>query len=705
MIHTALAVVLALTALEEPAAKEATPRPHTLSTAAQLEAYLNGQTQIQFRRRREEVARTTTPEQIAARAERLRGFFVRSLGGYPERTPLNARVVGVRDYPGYRIERIVFESRPRHHVTANLYLPRSDARVPGVLMPCGHSENGKADATYQRACILNARNGLAVLTYDPIGQGERYQRLDDGGKPAVHDGSTVEHTLVGTGAILVGRQAASYRVWDGIRALDYLASRPEIDATRLGCTGNSGGGTLTSYLMALDDRIAVAAPSCYITSLERLFATIGPQDAEQNITGQVAAGLDHADYIAMRAPKPTLLCTGTRDFFDIQGSWDTFREAKQLYGRLGFGERIDLFESDETHGYTSPRRVAATRWFCRWLLRKDEVIVEPELATVPDAELQCTTTGQVLSDLHGVSAFDLNAERARELAAARAAFASNSSPEAFRDRVRELLGLRGWKPSAAPIVEHRRQPGSGFIRREVAVSTEPGVAIAAVDWIPEKEDRSAPVLIQAGTLLDTEPKVGGELDSWLRAGRRVVQARVRGAEPATPTNARSGLDKIIGIDWKAAFLSLHLGRPLLGQRATDMLNLIESLAATDELRGRGFELHASGATGPVALHAAAIDEGGKIVAVDLDRSLVSWADVVERGISREQLGNAVPNVLEVYDLPELAARLKPRALTIRSPVDALGEPISQTSLEGAYAPAIRAYGQGTRLVLRATGSH
>ena len=137
---------------------------------------------------------------------------------------------------------------------------------------------------------------------------------------------------------------------------------------------------MTAYLMALDDRIAVAAPSCYITSLERLFATIGPQDAEQNITGQVAAGLDHADYVTMRAPRPTLLCVGTRDFFDIQGSWDTFREVKLLYGRLGFGERVDLFESDEPHGFTGPRRVAAARWMRRWLLHQDDAITEPEIA-------------------------------------------------------------------------------------------------------------------------------------------------------------------------------------------------------------------------------------------------------------------------------------------------------------------------------------
>ncbi len=167
-------------------------------------------------------------------------------------------------------------------------------------MPCGHDDNGKAAEAYQRGCILLAKNGIAALCYDPIGQAERRQLIDADGKPS-GPGNTTEHTMLGIGALLLGRSTAGYRVWDGIRSLDYLAERPEVDAKRLGCTGCSGGGTLTSYLMALDDRVAVAAPSCYITSLERLFATIGPQDAEQNITGQVAFGLDHADYLGLRA--------------------------------------------------------------------------------------------------------------------------------------------------------------------------------------------------------------------------------------------------------------------------------------------------------------------------------------------------------------------------------------------------------------------
>ncbi len=376
-----------------------------------LHRYLLDQARRQFDTRRKAIAAIQTPEDIARRQKAMRAFFLRSLGDLPERTPLNPRVVGTLRKDGYRVEKIVFESRPSHHVTANLYLPEGNPPFPGILLPCGHSDNGKAYEDYQRASILLAKNGMAVLCYDPIGQGERFQRLDPKGKPVIR--GTTEHTMAGIGALLVGRQLASYRVWDGLRALDYLTSRPEIDPNRLGCTGNSGGGTLTSYLMALDDRIAVAAPSCFITSLERLFATIGPQDAEQNITGQVAAGLDHADYITLHAPKPTLLTVGTRDFFDIQGSWDTFREVKLIFGRLGYGERVDLFESDQEHGFTRPRRIATARWMKRWLLKQDEAVDEPDFPISTDAELQCTRTGQVLTEFKDRSVFDLNIERAR----------------------------------------------------------------------------------------------------------------------------------------------------------------------------------------------------------------------------------------------------------------------------------------------------
>src|SRR5262249_36217298 len=357
---------------------------------------------------------------------------------------------------------------------------------PGVLMPIGHSTNGKAANDIQRGAILLARNGLAVLTYDPIGQGERRQLLDVMGKAAIPS-STNEHTLIGVGALLVGQNTATYRIWDGIRSLDYLASRPEIDPKLLGCTGCSGGGTLTSYLMALDDRIVAAAPSCFITSVERLFATIGPQDAEQNITGQVAIGLEHADFITLRAPKPTLLLVATQDFFDIQGSWIRFREAKQIYGVLGFSERVDLAEFNVKHSYNKGQREAMVRFMRRWLLGKDDVVVEDNFMTAKDKDLQCTRTGQVLEDFKGKSAFVLNVERENQLAEQRAKLQAGNKPEDVKKDIRRLLALpETIKPavSKGQPVETKRD---GYVIQKHAMETEPGVQVPGLRFAAQAD--------------------------------------------------------------------------------------------------------------------------------------------------------------------------------------------------------------------------
>ncbi|MHB1562220.1 MAG: alpha/beta hydrolase family protein [Isosphaeraceae bacterium] len=632
-----------------------------------LNAYLMARAREQFDARRQVVAAIKTPEDVAARQQSMRKFVRDALGDLPERTPLNPQVVGTLRRDGYRIEKVIFESRPRHHVTANLYIPDGKPPFPGVLLPCGHSDDGKAYESYQRAAILLARNGMAVLCYDPIGQGERMQRLDEKGRPVIR--GTTEHTMAGIGALLVGREEASYCVWDGIRTLDYLAGRPEVDPRRLGCTGNSGGGTMTAYLMALDDRIAVAAPSCYLTSLERLFATSGPQDAEQNITGQVAAGLEHADFVTMRAPQPTLMVVGTRDFFDIQGSWDTFREVKLIFGRLGFGERGDLFESDEPHGFTRPRRIAAARWMSRWLLKKDEPIDEPDSSIASVADLRCTQSGQVLRELSDRSVFDLNAERARELRSVREASGARKDDEALRAEVRRLLGL-GKRPIAPSLP---REVGTINVRgrqiRKLIFHVERGIVVPALDIPAIAEDRPARVLVKVGVNWARE----GAIDDLLKVPGRVVLINPRGLGETDP-GAANRRDWPFGGDWKEAFLALHLNRPLLGMRVVDLLAVIDGLHAEQE-EPAGYHLVGVAVAGPVVLHAAFLDEKNLIREVTLERSIRSWEDVVIGGLSRGQLGNVVPGVLAVYDLPDLAARLARRPVKLIEPVDASGNPL------------------------------
>ncbi len=630
-----------------------------------------------FVARKAEVEILKTPVGVAARQTALRAKFVEALGGFPEKTPLNAKTVGTLKREGYTVEKVIYESRPEHHVTANLYLPDGKGPFPGVLMPLGHSSNGKAAEYMQRGAVLLAKNGIAALVYDPIGQGERMQLLDKLGNPAIK-GTTSEHTMCGIGAILVGQSTASYRIWDGIRSLDYLASHPKIDAKKLGCTGCSGGGTLTSYLMALDDRIVAAAPSCYLTSLERLFATIGPQDAEQNVTGQVAIGLDHADYVFLHAPKPTLILASTRDFFDISGTWTTFREAKRVYTLLGVPEKLDIIEADASHGYPKSHREAMARFMSRWLKGEDKVIEEGAFTIEKDADLRCTRTGQVLDDLRGKSVFDMNAMAATEFAKKRAA--KPLPPDEFLDAVQKLVlpdAVPVFKTTEAGAVEKDR-----FVINKRVFQVGSGVPVPALVFEPKGEVPAGPIVVY---VYDLGGAVVAESAGKLAAsGRRVMTVDLRGYGETAPAVAKDDKGPTFGVEYKESFLALHLNRPLLGQRTADLLGVINTTP-----KEQGVELLGLGAAGPVALHAAALNF--RVKAVTIDAGLVSWDNVVRTPISHNQLTNAVPGVLKVYDLPDLAASIAPRPLTIRNPVDAAGKALTKEAAEEAYKDVRAAY--------------
>ena len=647
-----------------------------------LHNYLLTECQKHFDARRDELEKLKRPADVAARQKVLREKFITALGGLPEKTLLNAKVVGTLKRDGYRIEKVIYESRPEHHVTANLYIPEGTGPFPGVLMPVGHSQNGKAAEYMQRGAILLARNGFVALVYDPIGQGERSQLLDSLGRAAIK-GSTSEHTMCGIGALLVGRSTASYRIWDGIRSMDYLASRPEVDAKRLGCTGCSGGGTLTSYLMALDDRIQAAAPSCYLTSLERLFATIGPQDAEQNITGQVAFHMDHADYIFLRAPKPTLILASTRDFFDIQGTWSTFREAKRSYTKLGFPERVELIEADAQHGYPKVHREAMARFFWRWLKGEDRVIVEHDWPIEKDANLQCTRSGQVLEDLKGKSVFDLNAALASELAKQRDL--KTRTREELRKEVAQLIGL----PSAIPAAKVTQNGSVSRLRTVInkqVYHRRSALPLPALDFEPKSEIPHSPLVVvidDKGSANAGAPD--GTATKLADSGRRVRAIDLRGFGETAPGVAAKGQMPAFGIEFKESFLSLHLNQPLLGQRVSDLLAVLR----TGQQEIQKVELVGLGAAAPVALHAAALDE--RIQAVYVNGGLVSWDNVVRTPISHNQLASVVPGALAVYDLSDLATAIAPRKLTIRNPVDAAGKPLSKEAAEEAYKSVRAAY--------------
>jgi dienelactone hydrolase len=335
-------------------------------------------------------------------------------GPFPPKTPLNPKVTGKVERDSYTIEKLIFESRPGFLVTANLYLPKGKAfPVPGVVGSCGHSVNGKGEAAYQSFAQGLARMGYAVLIFDPIGQGERlqYGHLKGKGGPGVGVG---EHLLAGNQQFLVGEFFGSWRAWDGLRALDYLLTRPEVDPKQVGVTGNSGGGTMTTWLCGVDQRWAMAAPGCFVTTFRRNLENELPADTEQCPPRVLSLGLDHADFLAALAPKPVIILAKERDYFDARGAEEAYARLKHLYRLLGAEQNVKLFIGPSPHGYTKENREAMYQWF-NHVTRVSDAASEPSLTIETDETLWCTPKGQV-AEMGSRSVFSFTAARAKELA-------------------------------------------------------------------------------------------------------------------------------------------------------------------------------------------------------------------------------------------------------------------------------------------------
>ena len=659
--------------LDLPADKIAGGKP-----AGMMSRYWQRQAEQAFARWQADYDRRKSPDQIAAYQKRLRAEFLAAIGGLPERTPLRPQVTGVVQREGYRVEKVVFESQPRHFVTAILFLPdaaRFKPPYPGVIVPCGHAMKAKGHEEYQSVAALLALSGMAALVFDPIDQGERGQYLGPEGWPKLW--GTGAHSLLGVGSTLLGRNTAGFEIWDGMRAIDYLQSRPEIDGKRIGCTGNSGGGTQTSYLMALDDRIAAAAPSCYLCGFPALLRTIGPQDAEQNIFGQLAFGMDHADYLMMRAPTPILLCAATKDFFDIRGTWEIHRQAKRLYSRMGFAERLDLLENDAEHNYNRLQREGVVRWMARWLLGKDQPISEPPLVLLSEKEYQCTPEGQVMLLPGARSVYDLNEEEEARLAIHRAERWKASGRSERLDRVRQIAGIRKLADLPLPkvhVLAVVQRPG--YRVEQFVLEPEEQIALPALVFWPEKRAGSRLVLYvhEEGKSADAGP--GGPIEAMVRDGSVVVAVDLRGTGQTRPAGSESN----------DVFTAYLLGRSYVGLRAEDVL-----IAARF---GQGIDLVAVGRAGIPALHAAAL-EPGLFQSVTLRGAPASWSGVVRSRLTKTRLADVVHGALREYDLTDLAASLGPK-LTIEEPADAKVIPVGVAKVDITPGQPVRMYGYGAR---------
>ena len=593
-------------------------------------------------RREERLGKMSTPDQFKKYQEELKKFFVSSIGGFPERTPLHAKVVGKIEGGDHRVEKVIYESQPQHHVTATLYLPKTKPPYPAVLIACGHTKTGKGADYNQYIGITLARNGIAAFCYDPIGQGERSQILPEEGRKL---SSVAEHFLIGSGSALLGLNTARYRIWDGMRGIDYLTTRKDIDGNKIGCTGCSGGGTLTSYLMALDERVGFAAPACYLTTFRQLIETIGPQDSEQNIFGQIAYGMDHTDYVLMRAPRPTLICCSAGDYFDVQGTWDNFRQAKKFYSLLGDPLAVDLVEGKGKHGITKLQRETLTRLARRWFLGDDGTVKEKPMKPRPVEDLWCTTKGEVLHLADERTVFDLNRALAKNVFAAERKRFAGLSPEAARKMVRKVSTIR--LSANLPKLEHHvveivQENGLNMIRG--FFRSKNSYPLTSVAYLPENP-RKGPVLLLHGEGVKQGHEQALELS---KAGHTVVSVEIS----CTGETRGSKFSEQFG-SWQTFYLSYILGRSLVALRAEDVLKLAVSMDGSGIVRkGTKMNLMAIGDAAIAALHAVAL-EPDLFAQLQLFERRSSWTAMLEESQPNRCFEDVIHGALKVYDLPEL----------------------------------------------------
>jgi dienelactone hydrolase len=583
--------------------------------------------------------------------EKIRTCF----GPAPEKTPLNPRITGTVDRDAYRIEKVIFESRPGFLVTANLYVPKGRKfPLPGVIGTCGHSDTGKAYESYQSFAQSLARMGYVVLIYDPLGQGERIQYPNEQLKSRIGIG-VEEHLLAGNQQFLVDEFLGAWRAWDGVRALDYLLSREEVDGKHVGVTGNSGGGTLTTWLCGVETRLTMAAPSCFVTTFRRNMENELPADTEQCPPRVLALGLDHCDFLAAMAPKPVMILSQEKDYFDTRGAAEAYARLKRIYGLLGAEENISLFVGPRPHGYWIENRQAMYRWF-NHVTGVSDATVEPPLTIEKEETLWCTPHGQV-AELKSRTIMSFTRERSQELARQRKPL----TDDALRTAVADVLHLpeRKASPGGPDFRILRPIGGRGYPKKSAttyAVETEPGVEALVNLLLDESHLARPPRGIERAALYVAHHSSDAEMRDEPLIAETIKDDKaaafyacdVRGIGESRPdTCGKDTFLQSYGSDYFYAIHSVMLDYPYVAQKTHDLLCVLDWMAASGH---KEVHLLAKGWGTAPATFAALLSP--LVTRVTLKNALTSYAELAESENYKWPLSCLLPGVLRRFDLPD-----------------------------------------------------
>ena len=588
----------------------------------------------------------------------LKRKFDASLAKF-QKTPLNAKVTGKLEHENFTVEKIIFESHPRFYVTAAMFIPKKLTKpAPAVIYCSGHTELGFRSEVYQRVMINLVEKGFVVLAFDPIGQGERLQYVDaETGKSKV-EGPTTEHSYAGVQTLLTGTSLSDYFIWDGVRAVDYLETRPEVDMNRIGITGRSGGGTQSALIAAYDERIYAVAPECYITSFKRLLQSIGPQDAEQNPYNFIKKGMDHADFLHIRSPKPALIITTTHDFFSQQGARETFTEVQKSYLAFGQPENIQFTEDFGKHESTKNNRETLYAFFQKHLqLPGDNSDKEINPFTVE--EFWCTPTGQTGTSMKCETVFSLNQKYFKKEKVAQNELKAKIAETAGVDFSRKLTAAVYTGKITAENFEVKKY----FLENNLKDYALPVYVISKPDL---KTTKNLVWLQEEGKekILDSPL-----LSEFLTAGYSIISADLPGVgELNDPEFRGDGFVKNVPFNYTFGANLVGKSIPGIQAEALDLLVHFIQKGLPEKLT----DVYAEGILSSPLLHfAAQKNTFRKIVLKNLLESNQSL--VQTEYFSEKQAFGIVPGSVSLYNSDDLISLLTGNSVKIINSVNAKGE--------------------------------
>lgn len=639
--------------------------------------------------RENEVSKINSLEGWKERQKQLRKTLHEIVGPFPEKTPLNAIITRTIENDVFRVENIIYESQPGFYVTSSMYIPNRTAQEknPVVIYCSGHTDEGYRSNVYQRKITNLVHKGFIVFAFDPVGQGERMEYFDPATGRSIVGGPTREHSYAGAQAFISGSSQARYMIWDGIRAVDYLLTRDEVDPERIGITGRSGGGTQSSYIAAIDERIYASAPEAYITSFTRLFQSIGPQDAEQNLFNGIKQGIDHADLLAVRAPKPTLMITTTNDFFSIQGAREAEREVSRIFNAYGKPDNFGRAEDIEAHASTRKNREAMYAFFQKHLNNPGSP-VDMDVELLSQEELMVTPTGQISTSLDAETVFSIN-RRDSEKLLSRLDDSRKDLDKHLPEVVTSAKKLSGYiEPSgkkSEPVFTGRISRDD-FLIEKYFIEGEGDYVIPYLLMIPEQPNSKVIIYLHPSGKA-AEAGQGDEIEWFVRRGYTVIAPDLLGIGETGPGGFR-GDSYLEGISYNLWFASVLTGRSIAGIRANDIVRLTQ--LALNKSGINEVYAFAREELAPELLHAAAFEPSIKRIA--LIEPYSSYGSIVmNRMYNPRFIHGSVPGALAKYDLPDLAGALAPRRLLLVNAGDALVENTNHAEVDKDLSIVKNAY--------------